>query len=195
MQLMKIDESDLVRDRPVHLGQRVSAARQKHSLTQADVAERLSVSSKAVSVWEGGGSIGPNNVKPLRALLDELERSVPGPEADPAFAVVTEMAPPPTEASAEVTEATPSFAEGSAPAEPGRKPGPKRGRMATRRGNGIASAAAQDESPTAPEKPFRERYLEALLDKLPPFDGSWPPGAQDCWLQAFGILVDSLEAL
>lgn len=43
----------------MNLSERLAAARKERSMTQREVAERLNVSFQAVSLWERGETVGP----------------------------------------------------------------------------------------------------------------------------------------
>ncbi len=53
----------------VTIGQRIKQARQKLSLTQAELARRLDISRASVSIWESGGNVSQENVLKLTKIL------------------------------------------------------------------------------------------------------------------------------
>ncbi len=56
------------------IGQRIAMLRQEHNLTQAELAEKLNISDKAISKWESAG--GTPDITLLPLLSDILEVSI-----------------------------------------------------------------------------------------------------------------------
>lgn len=56
------------------LGERLRLAREEANLTQAELAERLSVSTRTVQYWESGkDELRPKHRRAVAAFLDEFE--------------------------------------------------------------------------------------------------------------------------
>jgi transcriptional regulator with XRE-family HTH domain len=60
------------------LGKRIRQAREKKGLTQAELAEKIGVTSTSVSSWETGGGIADDNRKNLEKILGSLSPPKPG---------------------------------------------------------------------------------------------------------------------
>ena len=87
------------------LGERITALRNRHHMSQGDLAERLTVSRQSVSKWETGSSIP--DLDKLIALSEifgiTLDELVKGPQSEPGLA----SAPTPEETTDSSTEDTP----------------------------------------------------------------------------------------